>query len=157
MAGKKKVISSPQFVSDDSKYLYYTMNDSSPTLHSLYRYEISTGKSNPVFEGLKGYMGVADRRPSGDLLLFNATGSQAREYYLYNINSKKLTPLLGQGEKQYYSMKFARKKGEYLVRTNKLSDFQKLYLWKGGKFNFCLLYTSPSPRDRTRSRMPSSA
>ena len=25
------------------------------------------------------------------------------------------------------------------------------------KHNFCLLYTSPSPRDRTRSRMPSSA
>ena len=23
--------------------------------------------------------------------------------------------------------------------------------------NYCLLYTSPSPRDRTRSRMPSSA
>ena len=26
-----------------------------------------------------------------------------------------------------------------------------------GKFAICLLYTSPSPRDRTRSRMPSSA
>ena len=26
-----------------------------------------------------------------------------------------------------------------------------------GKFGSCLLYTSPSPRDRTRSRMPSSA
>jgi len=26
-----------------------------------------------------------------------------------------------------------------------------------GELNFCLLYTSPSPRDRTRSRMPSSA
>ena len=26
-----------------------------------------------------------------------------------------------------------------------------------GQFNLCLLYTSPSPRDRTRSRMPSSA
>ena len=25
------------------------------------------------------------------------------------------------------------------------------------KFDVCLLYTSPSPRDRTRSRMPSSA
>ena len=25
------------------------------------------------------------------------------------------------------------------------------------KLNSCLLYTSPSPRDRTRSRMPSSA
>ena len=27
----------------------------------------------------------------------------------------------------------------------------------GGYFTTCLLYTSPSPRDRTRSRMPSSA
>ena len=27
----------------------------------------------------------------------------------------------------------------------------------GGEENVCLLYTSPSPRDRTRSRMPSSA
>ena len=26
-----------------------------------------------------------------------------------------------------------------------------------GEFYVCLLYTSPSPRDRTRSRMPSSA
>ena len=26
-----------------------------------------------------------------------------------------------------------------------------------GEFQICLLYTSPSPRDRTRSRMPSSA
>ena len=26
-----------------------------------------------------------------------------------------------------------------------------------GLFEYCLLYTSPSPRDRTRSRMPSSA
>jgi len=26
-----------------------------------------------------------------------------------------------------------------------------------GKLYICLLYTSPSPRDRTRSRMPSSA
>ena len=28
---------------------------------------------------------------------------------------------------------------------------------KNGTYNICLLYTSPSPRDRTRSRMPSSA
>ena len=28
---------------------------------------------------------------------------------------------------------------------------------KGDPFCICLLYTSPSPRDRTRSRMPSSA
>jgi len=28
---------------------------------------------------------------------------------------------------------------------------------QAGKYQLCLLYTSPSPRDRTRSRMPSSA
>ena len=28
---------------------------------------------------------------------------------------------------------------------------------RDGRMRFCLLYTSPSPRDRTRSRMPSSA
>ena len=27
----------------------------------------------------------------------------------------------------------------------------------GIEYEYCLLYTSPSPRDRTRSRMPSSA
>ena len=30
-------------------------------------------------------------------------------------------------------------------------------LWSVYGFKGCLLYTSPSPRDRTRSRMPSSA
>ena len=34
------------------------------------------------------------------------------------------------------------------VEVNKLAK---------NKYSFCLLYTSPSPRDRTRSRMPSSA
>ena len=36
---------------------------------------------------------------------------------------------------------------KYIERTNK---FEK-------DIKACLLYTSPSPRDRTRSRMPSSA
>ena len=36
-----------------------------------------------------------------------------------------------------------------------LGTFLKIDL--GSKYNTCLLYTSPSPRDRTRSRMPSSA
>ena len=33
-------------------------------------------------------------------------------------------------------------------------DENKMYIGDGST---CLLYTSPSPRDRTRSRMPSSA
>ena len=34
---------------------------------------------------------------------------------------------------------------------------QNVQLSNGMKGDICLLYTSPSPRDRTRSRMPSSA
>ena len=38
---------------------------------------------------------------------------------------------------------------EFLAQMNNSGD--------DGVFIICLLYTSPSPRDRTRSRMPSSA
>ena len=36
-------------------------------------------------------------------------------------------------------------------------DNMETYKYIIGQINACLLYTSPSPRDRTRSRMPSSA
>ena len=36
-------------------------------------------------------------------------------------------------------------------------DYEKLRALQSARMNACLLYTSPSPRDRTRSRMPSSA
>ena len=35
--------------------------------------------------------------------------------------------------------------------------FDRTFNESKGIYNVCLLYTSPSPRDRTRSRMPSSA
>ena len=37
------------------------------------------------------------------------------------------------------------------------SSFVRILLEELSKNKICLLYTSPSPRDRTRSRMPSSA
>ena len=42
------------------------------------------------------------------------------------------------------------------VGNAKCGDIMKMYL-KIKDNKICLLYTSPSPRDRTRSRMPSSA
>ena len=49
----------------------------------------------------------------------------------------------------YYSWDIA--KGFYPKSANELCQVAKV------NDSFCLLYTSPSPRDRTRSRMPSSA
>ena len=47
---------------------------------------------------------------------------------------------------------------EFTSSTQKQAqNFQKLILAMSKDMRVCLLYTSPSPRDRTRSRMPSSA
>ena len=37
------------------------------------------------------------------------------------------------------------------------SNTEQTYMVRRASLDTCLLYTSPSPRDRTRSRMPSSA
>ena len=50
---------------------------------------------------------------------------------------------------------FIKKRDDFYSKDVNEMDFKKL---EGlGKEMDCLLYTSPSPRDRTRSRMPSSA
>ena len=41
------------------------------------------------------------------------------------------------------------------VNENRIDFSKKVFIQP--KLDGCLLYTSPSPRDRTRSRMPSSA
>ena len=45
----------------------------------------------------------------------------------------------------------------YRYDVNLLPDYSKLTPFLKKYIEACLLYTSPSPRDRTRSRMPSSA
>ena len=47
--------------------------------------------------------------------------------------------------------------GELQITENKVIAFEEKPQTSQGWINGCLLYTSPSPRDRTRSRMPSSA
>ena len=45
----------------------------------------------------------------------------------------------------------------HLSITEDLLTFRSLPPFVATGISICLLYTSPSPRDRTRSRMPSSA
>ena len=61
---------------------------------------------------------------------------------------------------------FLRKRGQFLNRvdgtlyffiSNVSALLFRYFLICPGQYIFCLLYTSPSPRDRQKSRMPSSA
>ena len=46
-----------------------------------------------------------------------------------------------------------------ILKINNMEKYDIVIIGSGpgGYVSACLLYTSPSPRDRTRSRMPSSA
>ena len=46
---------------------------------------------------------------------------------------------------------------DLLKKSEQLPTDQEQYMLIEDLYKTCLLYTSPSPRDRTRSRMPSSA
>ena len=56
------------------------------------------------------------------------------------------------GKEQHVPLPAKEVKEEFF-ESGKMFDGSSIGGWKG----ICLLYTSPSPRDRTRSRMPSSA
>ena len=45
----------------------------------------------------------------------------------------------------------------YLFIEDVINQPENISGWPNNRYDICLLYTSPSPRDRTRSRMPSSA
>ena len=58
------------------------------------------------------------------------------------------------------AIKFAEKGGQVAILDMEQSNGAEVAKELGGSFhvcNVCLLYTSPSPRDATLSRMPSSA
>lgn len=123
-----KVQTAFQYVSQDSRFVYYHANDREPDSYAIYRFEISSGKKELLFSE-KGIWSIGDVLVDKKFLLVKATGSLSREYYQWDLQTKELLPLLGQGEKEQYNVRFAEKEGDFFVLTNKLSDFAKIYRW----------------------------
>ena len=69
----------------------------------------------------------------------------------YSVDMKEMKKVM----KKYKKMKRYMKSSMYEIAklSGKKTFIDKLV----DEYGDCLLYTSPSPRDRTRSRMPSSA
>ena len=86
----------------------------------------------------------------------------AREHNLKNVSIELprdalvvFTGLSGSGKSSLaFDTIFAEGQRRYV---ESLSAYARQFLGQMDKPDVCLLYTSPSPRDRTRSRMPSSA
>jgi dipeptidyl aminopeptidase/acylaminoacyl peptidase len=122
-----KVQTSLQFISDDSKSVYFRANDKKPDSYALYRWDVATQKKEVVFDK-DGIWSIDDHRPDGTLLLVKENGSAQEEYFELDPKGT-LTPLFGQGEKEEYGARYAADPGELLVMTPKLGDYRRLYRW----------------------------
>ena len=127
----RKVQTSLQFISEDSKSLYFSANDIKDDSYAIYRYDVKAATRELVFD-TPGLWAVADHR-GDDWLLIKNLGNTQQEVYSYNVKSKALTPLLGQNEVEEYAVEFGAKPGQILARTSKLDEFQRVYSLEGGK------------------------
>ena len=131
---KPRVRTEFQFVSDDSRYIYFRANDLKPDSYVLYRYETKTEKIELLFNQ-DGLWRISDFTEDGRLLLARDTGALTAEYFEWNPVSRALTPVVGQKELEEYYVRYGVKSGEFFVLTPKFSDFRRLYLMKAGKFS----------------------
>jgi dipeptidyl aminopeptidase/acylaminoacyl peptidase len=122
-----------EVVSSDSRYVYFTANDKKPDTYVVYRWDVAGRNKETVFDREDGIWSVSDIKDDGRLLLRKATGSLSSEYSEWDPRKAKLTPLLGQGEREEYDAVYGAREGELLVHTNKLGEFRRLYSWRAGK------------------------
>ena len=98
------------------------------------------------------YIGDGDSSTFKNILNLNPYGDE------FQVQKREC---VGHVQKRMGSQLRALKKKEKLGSRGKLTESlitqQKKSVRKSVRKSVCLLYTSPSPRDRTRSRMPSSA
>lgn len=121
------------WTSNDSSKIYYMANDIRQDSYALYSYSIRTGQRELLFSE-EGLWFVVDVRDDDEFLLGKATGALTSEFYKWGLKERVLKSVIGQGEKEEYSVRFAHKKDEYFVLTSKFGDFKRLYLLRNGEW-----------------------
>lgn len=122
-----------QFVSDDSRYVYFTANDVNPNSYTVYRFNLQNLTKQLVF-GQEGQWTITDNQNDGKLLISKDMGQGWQEVYEWDPSDEKLHPVVGQGERNEYLLRYGAHAGEYIAMTSKTSEMRKLYSLKGGKF-----------------------
>ncbi|HXK09390.1 MAG TPA: prolyl oligopeptidase family serine peptidase [Vicinamibacteria bacterium] len=120
------------FVSPDGKWVYFHANDQKPDSYAVYRWNLGARvKEQLVAE--PGLWSIADHRPDGRLLLQKSTGALSSEYSDWDPATRKLSPVLGQGETVEYDARYGAGDGQVLVLTPKIGDFRRLYTFEKGQ------------------------
>ena len=90
----------------------------------------------------------------------NLLGTREKDHYGNTKLSDIEENLRAIAEKNALNISFFQSNAEHEIVDkiqSALNDIDGIIINPGAFTHTCLLYTSPSPRDRTRSRMPSSA
>lgn len=133
------VRTSLQYIGNDSRTIYFSANDIKPDSYVIYRYDLQTKKKVQISGG-DGIWSIADvyvNPQTGDrekFLFAKTTGSQSQEYYEYDVKTRVTTPLIGQNEKEDYTVQYGVKPDQYLVLTPKFSEFRRLYRYQDRQF-----------------------
>ncbi|MBI2521014.1 MAG: S9 family peptidase [Bdellovibrio sp.] len=121
------------FITDDSSTIYYTANEKSADSYSIYKMKLADKSIETVYDGV-GPWYVADQKNDGKkIMLVKYNGAKQNEYFDYDTSTKELKPIIGQNEKEEYDVSYAFKDDQYLVLSNKTTDFKKLYLLADGQ------------------------
>ena len=127
---------------------------------TLEEYQDAVDKRNEKIMGLTGAqaeMDIGALKAQGDfgrrLVAFDAVYETKRETIR---EDESLSEQEKKDKLAEIDIRYNQDKEYYLIKGGDVSDFFKLGS-NTEAIKACLLYTSPSPRDRTRSRMPSSA
>ncbi len=128
---KQKVQTHLQYLSPDGAALYYRANDVTPESYAIYRYDIAGKKAEKVF-GEPGIWSLIEVKSGGTFLLEKEVGSNMSEHYEYDPAAKKLTPLVGVGEREDYVVRYGAG-DDVLVLTPKIGEFRRLYVYKDQK------------------------
>jgi len=127
---KKKVQASLTYLAADGTYFLFSANDQDPAIYTHYRFDMETKKITEFFNQ-PGIWAISDVwHDEKNLIMTKILGNTASEHYLYNLDDKKLIPIIGTNEQEDYTVSFATTPEDYIVQTNKLGNFQRLYHFK---------------------------
>jgi len=123
------------FTTRDSKSIYYGSNDVRPDSYALHRYDLAGARAERILDE-PGLWTITDHDEAKDgsirLLLRKSTGALTAEYHEWSGKTRTHTPVIGHDEKNEYDVAYAAAPGEFLVRTNKLGEFRRLYRFRPG-------------------------